>query len=1481
VHSTCEENLMHGLHLRFLGLLSLLVAGAASLVLVAGYARTAAPNRSAAITLRAAGRGGPYLSFNDGRELPISLATQPGAFASGKAQAQALAAADFDEDGMPDLLSAYTSGDGGVLILQRGNADAIYSDTPEAQRRKATGPFTDAPFLPDARSFELAQTPELIGTGDFDADGHFDVIVTARGADTLKLLRGDGHGGFSVPEAIALPGGVTALVAGEINRHDGLADLVVAVVTAAGAQALVFESPAGAMRGQPEIFALPAAATALALGQLDYDSPLDLVVAAGQHLLLICGRDRLLPQTAEVRSQVPAAHLEQFESESEITALSIGDFSGDWRPEVALLTAAGTLRFLQRSDRLPRASEQARAAQTKPYPINAAAPAKRLALPAAKWGLSDAVANTQARSGAPLLLAAKVSTRAKMDLLLGHVESHELQVFIDAASASSHGPRFERAAAFAADDAIVAALPMRLNIHARAGLVLLDRRHTAPSVVTATVAATYTVNTIADEFDGACDAHCTLRDAISSANNNPGADLIQFNLGAGTPKINVDNSLGPLPAITDTVTIAGNTGGATRVELHGPALASSDFNGLTLTKALSGSNSASGSVVRGLVVNNFNGAMIWLDRISNCIVENSLLGTDDAGLVARGGSGDESSNVVISQGLNHTIGGTTAAARNIISGNSLGISIRDGAEGPSSDNQVQGNYIGLNAAGNHALGNRRHGVSLDGVGFPPLNNTIGGTTAGAGNIISGNSEDGIHQQRGTGNNVFQNFIGLNAAGTAARPNGSHGISGRGSMTIGSSSAGLNVISGNDGDGVYLESAEAVFVQFNVIGANLAGTDPLPNQGSGVFIGGVGNRNNVIGGTATTGRNLISGNASTGVFILPTGATPETTNNMIKGNLIGTNAAGTAALPNGSGISITLGATGTIIGGAASDERNIISGNLSNGISLSGGASGTLIYGNYIGTDINGTMALGNGPRGILIATTATNNRIGGTAPGQGNVISGNTRDGIVIALGATGNIIQGNFIGTQADGASALGNERNGVWLISGANGNTIGGVAAGAANVIAFNSQNGVAIEGGPANRVRRNSIHSNGQLGIDLGTDGITANDAGDGDTGPNDLQNYPVLSSAINTGSGTAITGTINSTPNAALELEFYSNAACDPSGNGEGQFFLGSTVVNTDASGNASFAVTFTTLVPVGQFVTATTSLNPNNSTSEFSPCRQVTACSSSISHTSQSFAANGGTGSVNVTANADCNWTATSSAGWITITAGASGAGSGTVSYAVAAHTNNSPRSATLTIAGQTFTVLQGAHFNDVPETHPFYTLIGKLSARGVTLGCSGGNYCPASNVTREQMAIFIERALGVFTPPPGPQTPTFADVPNSGATDYGYEFIEDFVGRGITQGCIAGPPRLFCPTTNVTREQMAIFIIRALGVFTPPPGPQTPTFADVPNSGATDYGYEFIEEFYRRGITSGCQTGPPRLYCPAEAVTRAQMAVFLVRAFGL
>ena len=263
---------------------------------------------------------------------------------------------------------------------------------------------------------------------------------------------------------------------------------------------------------------------------------------------------------------------------------------------------------------------------------------------------------------------------------------------------------------------------------------------------------------------------------------------------------------------------------------------------------------------------------------------------------------------------------------------------------------------------------------------------------------------------------------------------------------------------------------------------------------------------------------------------------------------------------------------------------------------------------------------------------------------------------------------------------------------------------------------------------------------------------------------------------------------------------------------------------------------------------------------------------SLSSTSQSFTANGGTGSVNVTGAANCAWTAISNnPDFITVTAGANGSGNGTVSYSVAPHNNAALRSGTLTIANQTFTIFQGAAFLDVPIGHPFYEVIGKLSARGVTAGCGGGNYCPDAVVTREQMSAFILRAKGEFNPS-APTSQRFQDVPPANPF---YAFIDRMAVLGITAGCGGNN---YCPTNPVLREQMSAFIIRALHeVGYVPPMPASQRFGDVMPGNPF---YAFIEEMAVRNVTAGCSVNPP-LYCPTGTVTRAQMAAFLVRAFNL
>lgn len=420
------------------------------------------------------------------------------------------------------------------------------------------------------------------------------------------------------------------------------------------------------------------------------------------------------------------------------------------------------------------------------------------------------------------------------------------------------------------------------------------------------------------------------------------------------------------------------------------------------------------------------------------------------------------------------------------------------------------------------------------------------------------------------------------------------------ITGGSSTVRGLVINRCGGQGIQLT------VGGNLVNGNFIGTDPTgtikrANASSGIDISS--SPNNTIGGVTPSARNLISGNNASGVVI--NGAT--STGNVVSGNFIGTNAAGTAALGNAQGVTIAGGASNTI-GGTVAGARNIISGQSSSGgVILTGGATLNVVQGNYIGTNALGTAAIGNSA-GIFTLGSTPNNLIGGTVAGSRNVISGNTLGFFLASTsGAVNTRVEGNFIGTNASGTASVGNII-GVDMFQDSSNNIIGGTAAGAGNVIAFNNGRGILAESGTSNSFLGNSIFSTGGspgLGIDLKLDdAVTPNDAGDADFGPNNLQNFPVLSSASSSGGNTTIGGTLNSTANTSFRIEFFSNTSLDATGFGEGQTFIGSTTVTTDAGGNASFLATIGSATPTGQFITSTATSNVTNDTSEFSYGAQV-------------------------------------------------------------------------------------------------------------------------------------------------------------------------------------------------------------------------------------------------------------------------------------
>lgn len=814
-------------------------------------------------------------------------------------------------------------------------------------------------------------------------------------------------------------------------------------------------------------------------------------------------------------------------------------------------------------------------------------------------------------------------------------------------------------------------------------------RRTLTAVALAAAPAVADVYTVVNTDDAGTGS---LRWAIAQANAHAGADAVAFNLpGSGVRVIALQT---PLPSLAASTSVLGATqpgyAGTPIVRVDGQDLPG-NFWGFDTGGA--------GVAIRGLQIVRFNGPgiRVWHDNVS---IRNNFIGTDGTvalpntggGIVCLGGSGltigglvGGDGNVISGNGgtgvdlwadcggsvvwgnrigtdaagvvaipnqgnglaiasSDNVVGGAGASERNVISGNVWeGILLWESATG----NTIQGNRIGTDLAGAAALGNGASGIAVRGDG-----NTLGGTLAGAGNVLSGNGVAGAYlYPEAASNTLLGNRIGTDAAGAAAIANAQGGVTiyGTGNTVGGAAAGAANVVSGNAYSGIVLgDGAAGNQVLGNRIGTNLAGTAALGNAGFGLFLGGDGD---TVGGTAAGAGNLISGNGAAGVAFAETAS-----GCVVLGNRIGTDLAGGADLGNAGG-GVGLAGSDNQLGGATAAAGNLISGNAYDGVAVNGAGTGLEIANNRIGTNAAGTAALGNDGYGIravagtgvevsgnlisgngrsfslefdatdylirgnVIGLDATmtakvpnqssgidvfspGHQIGGTAPGEGNVIAGNVYYGIALSgPAATGVVVAGNWIGTTPALAANLGNNYTGV-LISEASGNTIGGTAAGAGNVVAHNGYLGVFVWSGAGNAILGNSIHDNGLLGIDLDPQGPLPNDAGDLDAGANRGQNFPVVTSALASGGDLAIEGFLEAAPATEYRIELFSSPAFDPTGVGEGASYLGAQVITTDGGGHATFAVS---LPAAGgdAFVTATAT-SPAGDTSEFSPAIAVGA-----------------------------------------------------------------------------------------------------------------------------------------------------------------------------------------------------------------------------------------------------------------------------------
>ena len=642
----------------------------------------------------------------------------------------------------------------------------------------------------------------------------------------------------------------------------------------------------------------------------------------------------------------------------------------------------------------------------------------------------------------------------------------------------------------------------------------------------------------------------------------------------------------------------------------------------------------------------------------------------------------------------------------------------------------------------------------------------------------------------------------------------------------------------------------------LIVGNFIASDPTGNARPGPHNVGIriaGASGVVVGGSTPFERNLISATGSSGVSV------SGGTNTFIRGNLVGTNAAGDAVVPEqegvaNTGISLFSNASATV-GGPSPSDANVIAG-YNFGMFVTGGGTST-IQGNFFGTDVTGTRSLGLGS-GIGIGGASTPLILDNVIVGGGV--------GVFVQTG-TNPTIRGNFIGTDASATLDLGNREQGIIVFQGSA--TIGGTAPGEANVIAFNGNLGSAFSAGViiltngSVNMRGNRIFENTNLAIDLGADGITPNDEFDSDTGSNGLQNFPLITSVVPGASTTHVEGILDSGISTAYSLDFFASEACRPSPQDafQAEFYLGSTDVTTDVAGHATFVIDLPGVLAPGRHVTATAT-DPAGHTSELSqgillslephsgpPSGGVAATLEGMAFEAGATVTVGGAAATNVIV-MDAS----------TLTATMPPRPAGSLNDVTVTNGN-----------GATGTLPNGwlANFLDVPGGQMFYDFVVRLVRAGVSGGIGSGLYGVDNPTLRQQMAVFLLKGKHGLCYVPPPCQSVFDDVPCPSAFA---DWIEALFAEGITGGC---GPGLYCPQNPVRRDQMAAFLLKARDGADYVPPPCTGDFPDVP---CPSLFADWIEELAFRGITAGCGGGN---YCPMSNVSRGQMAAFVVRTFQL
>ena len=814
-----------------------LVVAVSFLCAVIGWQQTAATK--AVRTAAAEGRSGivhvkglksPHINFKDGVELS-------GPSTEGSAPAIALAAADFDSDGTPDLVTADRNGQ---VRFSHGNADTIYPNTPAAKTHFASNGGELSPFQPASNRVLLSFAPDFFVAGDFNADGKSDILATSRGADSLFLLSGNGKGDFAEPRTIKLNGQVTAFTVGEIGRRDGQTDVAVAIQNKEGAQLLVFEHPEGAFKHPPEIFVLPSAATDLAIGQLDADSYGDIAIAGGNNLTIVHGRGQAYPLDlkADLNIKRPAAFMQTRQFAFDISALAIGRFTASRGDSLALLATDGSIYTLEPGAPATKSTTNKLTAEalqgTKKLsfaPVQAESELRKFAALKVELPRTE----QEADQSGQLMIDSRLSQKDREKFIREKVErsasdfaklsrSEQNKITTEGVQRTEESNQkrkegFERTLsslpiplanfkveALMSDARLMNAahsssthklITARFSDSDKDGLVLVDSIGKQIQIIAQINNEDQSPRTelLSLDSDAAPLAILPMR-----LNSDALSDLVILREGSAVPTV-----LATASALTLVVNTTDNDSGgacdgtdpcalrrAIIIANSNPGLDTITFNipgaGVHTIHPVSALPDVTGAVViDGTTQPGFAGKPL-------IEIEGDLLSGANEGLKVRA-----SNSVIRGLAINHIPSNTQDASQ--IGGS--GITVLSTSDSPNVTNViVEGNFLGTDPTGEFKKGNDGNGVHI----FFADSNTVGGTTPQARNILSGNGKPseqktgvGLAVTGGNNNLILGNYIGADASGVVKLGN-SYGVyfTGKNNQFGGDAAGAGNLVSGNGG-----------------------------------------------------------------------------------------------------------------------------------------------------------------------------------------------------------------------------------------------------------------------------------------------------------------------------------------------------------------------------------------------------------------------------------------------------------------------------------------------------------------------------------------------------------------------------------------------------------------------------------------------------------------------------------------------------------